>query len=133
MRTSMFFILLASVAFAPTARAQNCAEPSSQKEMTDCAKQDYDKSDAALNVNYTLIKERLEGDTKTTNLLVSAQRAWLAFRDTECTFAASGVEGGSFYNFTHLQCLTRLTESRVRQLDTYLKCQEGDLTCPVPN
>lgn len=132
MRTLLFCITLFAVASAPTATAMDCDQPGSQKEMTDCAKQDYDKSDAKLNVTYALIKDRLKDDDATTKLLVNTQRAWLAFRDAECAFAASGVEGGSFYNFTHLQCLTRLTQVRAQELNTYLSCKEGDLTCPLP-
>ncbi|NIA52950.1 DUF1311 domain-containing protein [Massilia sp. TW-1] len=29
--------------------------------------------------------------------LVAAQRAWIAFRDRDCDFAASDVEGGSMH------------------------------------
>lgn len=29
-------------------------------------------------------------------------------------------------------CLAELTEARAAQLDAYLACEEGDLSCPVP-
>ena len=60
------------------------------------------------------------------------QRAWIAFRDAECKFASSGVEGGSVQPMIHSGCLQGLTDARVTQLGSYLKCEEGDLSCPVP-
>ncbi len=130
MRTLMLVTTI-MVAFAPAANAEDCAEPISQKAMTDCAKMDLAKADAKLNANYALIKERLKDDAATPKLLLTAQRTWLKFRDAECTFSASGVVGGSIYNFVHTQCLTRLTQARVRDLEVYVKCQEGDLSCPI--
>jgi hypothetical protein len=31
-----------------------------------------------------------------------------------------------------LQCLDALTAKRVEDFKVYLKCEEGDLSCPVP-
>ena len=50
----------------------------------------YKKADAELNVLYRQITARLKDDKATTELLVAAQRAWVAFRDAECAFSASG-------------------------------------------
>jgi hypothetical protein len=29
-------------------------------------------------------------------------------------------------------CLDKLTQARTKELQAYLKCEEGDLSCPVP-
>lgn len=65
-------------------------------------------------------------------LLIEAQRSWIAFRDAECKFSSAGVEGGSVYPLIYSTCVTELTKARVETFKNYLKCQEGDLSCPVP-
>ena len=129
-----FIIALACIGLvsAPSAYAADCESPGSQTEMTDCAQAAYKLTDAALNDHYNEIKDRVKRAPVTTEQLVTAQRAWLAFRDAECTFAASGVDGGSIYGYVHTTCLNRLTKQRVKQLEAYLECEEGDLACPTP-
>ena len=92
----------------------------------------YKAADAELNRLYQKIESRLSGDAAAKHKLVAAQRAWVAFRDAECTFAASGVEGGSAYPQVLEACLQDLTETRVENFNAYLNCEEGDLSCPVP-
>ncbi|TIN07752.1 MAG: urease-associated protein, partial [Mesorhizobium sp.] len=36
------------------------------------------------------------------------------------------------YPLVHSNCTTAVTKARVETLKTYLKCEEGDLSCPVP-
>jgi uncharacterized protein YecT (DUF1311 family) len=42
------------------------------------------------------------------------------------------VDGGSVYPLIYSNCLTEVTKVRVEALKQYLKCQEGDMSCPVP-
>jgi uncharacterized protein YecT (DUF1311 family) len=42
----------------------------------------------------------------------AARRAWLGFRDAECSFAASSVSGGSIYPMIFGECLAGLTAAR---------------------
>ena len=90
------------------------------------------KADAELNALYRQITARLKDDQATTKLLVAAQRAWVAFRDAECDFSASGVSGGGALGMILAICLDRLTSKRIDDFKNYLKCQEGALDCPVP-
>jgi uncharacterized protein YecT (DUF1311 family) len=92
----------------------------------------FKAADAELNELYKEIERRLKDDQDTARVLVSAQSAWIAFRDAECKFAASGVQGGSAYPTIYSNCLAELTQSRVNDFKRFLKCQEGDLSCPVP-
>jgi len=94
---------------------------------------DLQKADAELNASYRQIRERLKGDAAKTDLLAKAERAWVAFRDAECAFAASGVEGGSVQPTVLAGCRADLTQKRVEELKEYLACEEGDLSCPVPS
>jgi uncharacterized protein YecT (DUF1311 family) len=104
----------------------------SQAELNNCYGNVYKASDAQLNALYKQIEGRLKDDKETTKLLVSAERAWVAFRDAECDFLTSGVSGGTVYPMIHAICLDRLTSKRFDDFKTYLKCQEGALDCPVP-
>jgi uncharacterized protein YecT (DUF1311 family) len=101
-----------------------------------CAQDDaeaaFKRSDKKLNELYRQIEGRLKDDADTKKLLVAAQRAWVGFRDAECTFATSESAGGSVYPTLVASCKDALTQSRVKQFEAYLKCEEGDLSCPVP-
>jgi len=92
----------------------------------------FKRSDKRLNELYKQIEGRLKDDADTKKLLVAAQRAWVGFRDAECTFSTSGSADGSAYSVLIASCKDTLTQSRIKQFEAYLKCEEGDLSCPVP-
>ena len=52
---------------------------------------------------------RLKDDKATIELLVSAQRAWVALRKAERAFSASGVSGGTAHGMILAICLDKLT------------------------
>ncbi|GAA4121844.1 lysozyme inhibitor LprI family protein [Aminobacter aganoensis] len=120
--------MVASAAFA----AECDRNDQTQAGMNVCAASDYAASDAKLNAAYGDVMKRLSDNADARKLLLDSQRGWIAFRDAECKFASSGVEGGSIYPMIHAGCLQGLTDARVAQLGAYLKCEEGDLSCPVP-
>lgn len=88
----------------------------------------FKKADAALNATYSELMAQLSGASG--QKLRVAQRAWLAFRDAECAYQGSAVEGGSAQPMVVSSCMAALTEDRVQQLRGYLSCEEGDLACP---
>lgn len=117
----------------PAAHADECMDAAQdQASMTACAAQAYQASDAELNRLFHEIRQRLGDDAETRMLLRDAGRAWIAFRDAECAFAASAVAGGSAYPMVHDLCLDDLTQSRIAEFRQYLDCEEGDMSCPVP-
>ena len=119
--------------FSPLAHAAvDCANASDQATMNQCAGQEFKSTDKELNAMYQQIIGRLKDNPDRKKLLVGAQRAWIGFRDTECKFSASGVEGGSVYPLIYSNCLTVVTKARIEALKQYLECQEGDMSCPVP-
>ena len=119
--------------FSPHAHAAvDCANASDQATMNQCAGQEFKSTDKELNAVYQQITGRLKDNPDRKKLLVSAQRAWIGFRDTECKFSASGVAGGSVYPLIYSNCMTSMTKTRVEALKQYLKCEEGDMSCPVP-
>jgi uncharacterized protein YecT (DUF1311 family) len=131
-----FFILgclsLSAASVLSASAAEPCDSNRSQAELNNCYGAAYKKSDAILNDLYQQLLVRLKNDQVTTKLLGSAQKAWLTFRDAECAFSSSGVSGGTIYPMIHAICLDSLTTKRIADFKTYLKCEEGDLSCPVP-
>lgn len=121
-------ILLASFAcslVASTAFAEECdRDDQTQSGMDICASSDYAASDAKLNSAYGEIMKRLSDNADARKLLQDSQRAWIAFRDAECKFASSDVEGGSIYPMVYSGCLQGVTEARVVHLGAYLECDQ---------
>jgi len=118
---------------APVGAQSDCDGQTSQAGMSECASRAYKKSDAELNKAYKTILGRLKDDKELTQRLVAAQRAWVAYRDAECAFSSSMAEGGSAYPMVQAMCLDQQTRARTEALHGYLKCKEGDLSCPVPS
>ena len=126
-------VLVASASGTPANAAESCdTGSSSQADLNECYSNAYKKSDGELNALYKQITARLKDDAATTKLLVAAQKAWVAFRDAECNFQTSGSAQGSVYPMVQSICLDGLTGNRINDLKSYLKCEEGDLSCPVP-
>ncbi len=119
------------MAYSGPGEAADC-QGQSQRDLDLCAANAYRAADKALNDTYTTITLRLKGNAAGRAKLVSAERAWVAYRDAECDFAASGVAGGSISPMIIADCRADATKQRQAQLAKYLNCQEGDTSCPVP-
>ncbi|MEP7185254.1 MAG: lysozyme inhibitor LprI family protein [Rhodanobacter sp.] len=126
------FLLLLILEPLSVAYASDCASPNTQTEMNACADAAYRKTDAELNHLYQQVKGQLKHNQDTANLLVTAQKRWVGFRDAECAFRSSAGAGGSIYPLLVTQCRDKLTSERIEGLHTYLHCREGDMSCPVP-
>jgi len=130
-----YMLLLAAclAGMTGTAYAANeCDNPQDQGTLTECADKAFRKSDADLNKLYKQIEARAKGDADKAKLLVTAQRAWIAFRDAECDFASSSSAGGSIYPMLVLQCRDGMTQARIKEFRAYLTCRDDDLQCPLP-
>ncbi|HST58217.1 MAG TPA: lysozyme inhibitor LprI family protein [Longimicrobium sp.] len=95
-----------------------CPDARTQHEMNVCAAQELARADRVLNERYpelvrTMPPVQLE-------LLRTAQRAWIRFRDAECAYQASVFEGGSMQPMVRSSCLARLTEERAAELGEML-------------
>jgi len=125
-------LALICLGFVSPALADDCPDQS-QNGLNQCADAAYKKADEALNTVYREVTRRLKDDPPTTKLLVTAQKAWIAFRDAECTFSSAANAGGSIYPMVYAGCLQHLTEARTKRLRACLKGGEEDLDCPVPS
>lgn len=116
----------------PVAQADECQQAEDQATMNRCAGHAYQASDAELNKLFHAVRHRLGDDAAKRHLLRGAETAWTAFRDAECSFAASSATGGSAYTMVYDQCLNHLTRKRIEEFRKYLDCSEGGENCPVP-
>ena len=130
MRLACLLIVL-TAGWTSLARAAECGDQT-QTGLTGCANASYQASDRALNAVYKDIVARLATDAPARKLLADSQKAWIAFRDAECAFKVSSSLGGSIYPMEMAICLDERTRARLGELRAYLKCEEGDLSCPVP-
>lgn len=133
MRPMILPLCLVGTLVATGALAEQCnRNDQSQIGLNICADADFKAADAKLNKTYGTVVKRLAGDADTRKLLQVSQRAWIAFRDAECHFRTDLNKDGTIYPMLVAGCRQELTEARTKQLDAYLHCQEGDLSCPVP-
>ncbi len=115
-----------------TNESSACDAAQTQLELNECSAKALGVSDKKLNQLYRTVEGRLAGDADARGLLVDAQRRWIAFRDAECAFRTSAVQGGSIEPMVRSLCLTSLTDARITDLEALLSCEEGDTSCPVP-
>ena len=106
MRTLLLFLLIAILPI--TASAQSTVE------MKEEAGQALEKSDKAMNVAYQQLMKVLEDEGKTR--LREAQRAWVAFRDTQASFDSHALAGGTMEGLEYMGSLKILTDERTKRL-----------------
>lgn len=108
------------------ARAEeiDCANPTTQSDMTSCEAARHDAADKALNAQYkktravmVTIDSDLDGDMKgAEKALVKAQRAWIDYRDAECDAAGFQARGGTMEPMLVAGCLADITDKRTKEL-----------------
>lgn len=124
-------IILISLLALPVdqALALDCQNALTQLDINQCANLDYKKADTELNRIYKQVLAKTPVAQRV--LLKSAQLTWIKYRDADCTFQSSATEGGSVHPMIISACLTHKTEARSAELQSFLDCAEGDLSCPL--
>ncbi|MCZ7858273.1 lysozyme inhibitor LprI family protein [Agrobacterium salinitolerans] len=118
------FCVTAGISMPVAAQEPNCKEPQTQADMTICAGKDYEKADKQLNVDYQKLRKLLVERDKTADAdgkgaadaLVTAQRAWVAFRDANCAVAGFQARGGSMEPMLISSCLAEMSTRRADEL-----------------
>jgi uncharacterized protein YecT (DUF1311 family) len=110
-----------------------------QEALADCHKNQYtqnvcahyhaDIADKSLNEVYQRQLKRLTEKSNKARL-VTAQRAWIRFRDANCLYEARGSreEGGSMFTQVFDMCRERMTLLRENEIEGYLACTQNG--CP---
>ena len=103
----------------------DCNNANTQMEMNICAGRDYDEADAALNVQWKLTRKAMADidadieaadDRGAEKALLDAQRAWIQYRDGQCSALGYGYYGGSIRPLIEQSCLADLTRKRTEEL-----------------
>ncbi|ODP35561.1 hypothetical protein A9762_00690 [Pandoraea sp. ISTKB] len=116
---------------APSAAsASACNDPQDQATMNKCAMDAYKASDKKLNDAFQALNKKLSPEGKAA--LQKSQRAWIAWRDAQCTFETMGSDGGSIHPLVITTCFDELTKAQTKRLDRMNNCEEGDLSCTRP-
>lgn len=102
----------------------------SQADMDRCAGRDFQASDAKLNALYKQLMAKYDESNQA--MLKASERAWLAYRDAECTYETNAAAGGTMRPMLETMCRTAKTDARVKELDAQAHCAEGDLSCNSP-
>lgn len=118
----MKFILTALIfVFSVSAFAINCDDAVSTYDMKLCESKRYEEQDKRLNDYYK--KLMAKNDKQGQEKLKIAQRAWIAYRDAECDYAADSMRGGTMESLIAMGCLTGKTQERADELKDYVEFQ----------
>ncbi|AKK20300.1 DUF1311 domain-containing protein [Candidatus Liberibacter africanus] len=102
-----------------------------QNNMNDNETKTLQSVQEELNETYKKVLNKIEGHQK--QLFEKSHDSWEKYRDSECDFTSSGLEGGSAKTMIYTNCLQDHTIQRNEKLTSYLTCPEGDLSCPFIN
>lgn len=119
----MFVLFLAGGA---SAQAVDCKTPTTQSDMTSCEQARQGAADKALNAQYkktraamVAVDTDLDGNMKgAEKALVTAQRAWIAYRDAECEAEGFQARGGTMEPMLVAGCIANVTDARTKELKT---------------
>ncbi|MGG6263629.1 lysozyme inhibitor LprI family protein [Leptolyngbya sp. AN03gr2] len=119
--------LIAMMTIASSVRSQttpqtikiDCNNAQTQSVMNICAAQQASAADRKLNQVYQKAIAKFKG-TPNEKQLVTAQQAWIQFRDASCTFERDRFKGGSIAPLMYSSCVTELTQERTKALERYL-------------
>lgn len=103
-------------------------------QITACLQREYKELDYSMGELYRRILEGLGGpsgkkaagsrEVNSRDLLVSAQKAWLSFREEECRARSGYFAGGSMEKLELMGCRVELTKHRIKLLENWLELLE---------
>jgi uncharacterized protein YecT (DUF1311 family) len=104
------------------AMAADCNNPPDQNTMNQCAEGSYRTADKILNTQYKTTRKVLaDTDAEAERLLLTAQKAWIAYRDAHCDTVAFTNKGGSMEPTVRFGCMTDVTAARTQDLKELAK------------
>lgn len=124
-------LLIAALALvAPTAHADDAWICDTSKDNADhiaCADREFHAQDAELNRVYQSLLKTALGDTKPLHgygpppymALKDAQRAWVAYRDSNCHWKSTQFYGGTEQAVIMASCRALATRDRVNELKAF--------------
>jgi len=110
-----FFGLLLFFCFTQFSFSQKHVDATGETEIYDA----YEKAEKELNKVYNQLKNKLGAKDQTA--LVTSQKDWIKFRDSNCTFKAYPEgSGGVISNKMYADCRMQITLTRTQELKSLL-------------
>lgn len=108
-------------AAASSAQDWDCTDAGNlpQQGMNMCAHKDFERADRALNVAWKGAWGDVQKTKGQVHPLLQAQRAWIAYRESQCEAEGRSFEGGSLQPFIISSCMARMTRQRTEELLIY--------------
>lgn len=108
--------------------ADPCATQANTIEINQCLSNQLEARDKSLNVAYKALLRRLDDSDRSDGidyararrLLVEAQRAWISFRDNDCSGRTVLYQRGSIRWEVYTECLIAHTERRTNELKRWM-------------
>lgn len=113
----MLLFTLTSPAYSTDDPSTTCNRAGIQQKVDACAARDYRAADAALNIKYGDMMNRLSVTERAA--LRSHQRDWLRKRDLQCKPKASLSGGESIGMVAYFSCMQESTEKRTAELNRF--------------
>jgi len=107
-------LFLSMVLPSVAAEYERCYNAGNTVEINDCLIDEFGKIDLQLNQTYQKTIKGLTADSK--KALTEAQRAWIQFRDKECSAVYEFWKEGSIRNTKHMVCKIEKTRQRTTEL-----------------
>jgi uncharacterized protein YecT (DUF1311 family) len=121
LRIVLSAVLVSVAGLASASAEEDCALAPNQSAMNICADTAYKSADKDLNAQYAQTRKAvLAYDPEGDKLLITAQRAWVTFRDAHCAASSFAFKGGSMEPFMKGTCLAATTRARTEDLKKML-------------
>lgn len=98
-------------------QAIDCRKATATTELNFCTQREADAADKKLNQIYQRLTAVLKGSKKLEQL-ITAQLAWIKYRDATCAFER--WDGGTGATYSYLSCIARVTQQRTKDLEADL-------------
>jgi len=113
---------------APLYKRQDCSKFTAQMDMNGCAQANADAADAALNGFYKKLMSQ-QGDAASKDQLKDIERAWIAYKNKECSFEVGPqADGGSIWPMDMANCEERMSAARAAEIQSMI-CTGGVSVC----
>jgi uncharacterized protein YecT (DUF1311 family) len=114
---------------APLYPSKDCGRDTVQMEMNECANDNAQAADDALNRIYATVMAQ-QTDRASKDQLKDVERAWIAYRDKECAWEVGPQEeGGSIWPMEMANCVEQKTAARLHEMKPMIECTAGVSAC----
>ncbi|KAB7693010.1 DUF1311 domain-containing protein [Plesiomonas shigelloides] len=127
-------LLLAGMAVMPVAHGasqasapeQDCGNAANTLEINACLQKQQEQTEAQLNQVYREVLAQISAESaqpdspaQMKQLFITAQRAWISFREKDCQAVYTFWSQGTIRNAMYLGCMRSRAEQRIKELQEY--------------